>query len=216
MARQDRVLIGCLVSPDTVKHILHKALKAIAVGAAVIFPLVANLNTPIVSALSGSILFLGQPNITLATTVQTILPPKTVIVVGTSTPISNDQQILNEAQSLVDLYGTRPYWTETPFDPRQDVPASQVDDVLAHLITCENPARLEDPTADAKVLDSNNKYSYGILQIQAATWAKWSAVSGVTGTPILTSDAIKQATWAVENGDLSAWSCASILKIIKK
>lgn len=83
MARQDRVLIGCLVSPDIVKHLIHKALKAIAVGAAVVFPLVANLNTPIVSALSGSILFLGQPNTTLATTVQIILPPKTVIVVGT-------------------------------------------------------------------------------------------------------------------------------------
>jgi hypothetical protein len=214
-----------------VKHILHKALKAIAVGAAVIFPLVANLNTPIVSALSGSILFLGQPNITLATTVQIILPPKTVIVVGTSTQTStptigplagetdSDQAILNEALNLVQhslKTGKTPYWAQTSFLPGQKVAASEVPDVLAHLMSCENPNRVLNSGLVPKIVDSNGFYSYGLLMFQKATWEKWSVKSGITGDPTNAHDAITMGTWAIENGNLTAWSCASILRIVKK
>jgi hypothetical protein len=65
-----------------------------------------------------------------------------------------------------------------------------------------------------KHLDSNRRYSYGVLQIQSSTWAQFKASSGIEGTPMNPTTAINVGLWAVENGYLAKWSCARILEII--
>jgi hypothetical protein len=45
-----------------------------------------------------------------------------------------------------------------------------VDDIIAHLIPCENIGRLLHPVTVDKVLDSNDRYSYGLLMFQSSTW----------------------------------------------
>lgn len=72
--------------------------------------------------------------------------------------------------------------------------------VIERLIECESNGK------NVAKLDSNGKYSYGILQIQFETWNRWSKESGITGEPMNKTDAVKMATWAIKNGKIKAWT----------
>jgi hypothetical protein len=123
----------------------------------------------------------------------------------TPTPAS----ILIQARELLNRYGIRPYWQIPAFSPGEDVPADQAADVIAHLITCESQG------VSVKHLDSNDRYSYGVLQIQSSTWAQFEASSGIEGDPMNATTAVSVGLWAVENGYLSKWSCAKILDLVR-
>jgi hypothetical protein len=101
-----------------------------------------------------------------------------------------------------------------PLSKGEVPPAGEVDDIIAHLIPCENIGRLLHPGTVDKVLDSNNRYSYGLLMFQSSTWQGVEAGAGFTGTPLNTLDAIQGARWSILHGYLWWWSCAKILKII--
>jgi hypothetical protein len=125
---------------------------------------------------------------------------------GTSTALS----VLLEAHQLLNTYGIRPYWPKLPFSKGEDVPASQAPDVVARLVTCESQG------VSVKHLDDNDRYSYGVLQIQSSTLAQFEASSGITGSPMDSVTALQMGMWAVENGQLYQWSCARILNLIPK
>lgn len=103
---------------------------------------------------------------------------------------------------------SRPYWLENALQKGKTVPTDEAPKVVAHLIPCESQG------VSVKHLDSNDRYSYGVLQIQSSTWAQFDASSGITGSPMDAVTALRMGLWAVENGYLSKWSCAKILKII--
>jgi hypothetical protein len=108
------------------------------------------------------------------------------------------------ALTLAKLYGTRPYWQGPKVDPAH-LPGDEVDTIVSHLIPCESLGR------DVDEIDSNGKMSYGILQFQ--DWPNWERLSGLTGSPDNTDDAIAMAEWAIKNGYLKRWSCARILRM---
>jgi hypothetical protein len=66
-------------------------------------------------------------------------------------------------------YGIRPYWQEVPLSKGEIPPADEVNDIIAHLIPCENLGRLLHPKTVDKVLDSNAPYSHGLLMFQSST-----------------------------------------------
>jgi hypothetical protein len=123
---------------------------------------------------------------------------------GTSTA----ESILIEAHHLLNQYGIRPYWQNPAFSEGEDVPADEVPDVVAHLIACESQG------VSVKHLDSNDRYSYGVLQIQSSTWAQFEASSGIEGDPMNATTAIDVGLWAVENGYLAKWSCARLTGLL--
>jgi hypothetical protein len=90
-----------------------------------------------------------------------------------------------------------------------------VDDIIAHLMPCENIGRLLHPGTVEHILDSNGTSSYGNLMFQINTWRGVETGAGFSGSPTSTSDAIEVARWAIWHGYLWWWSCARILKIIQ-
>src|SRR5207302_2330253 len=90
--------------------------------------------------------------------------------------------VLLEAHQLAGTYGVRPYWQNLPFTRGEIPPDNEVDDIIAHLMPCENIGRLLHPGTVEKILDSNNRYSYGNLMFQATTWQGVEAAAGFTGT----------------------------------
>ncbi len=88
------------------------------------------------------------------------------------------------------------------------MPTDEAPDVIAHLITCESQG------VSVKHLDSNDRYSYGVLQIQSSTWAEFEASSGIEGDPMNATTAIAVGLWAVENGQLDQWSCAQLTGLL--
>ena|ERR1700691_3795918 len=125
-----------------------------------------------------------------------------------SAATSTAEDVLTEAGQLLNQYGIRPYWSNLPFSDGEDVPPDEAPDVVAHLITCESQGR------SVKHIDDNGYYSYGVLQIQSSTWSQFEASSGIEGDPMNATTAISVGIWAVENGYLSKWSCAKILRMI--
>jgi len=69
--------------------------------------------------------------------------------------------------------------------------------------------------------DSDGIISDGILQYHrsketpnvagSGTWAEFSRLSGIKGSPNNIIDAIKMTDWAIENGKIEHWSCYWIL-----
>jgi Transglycosylase-like domain len=100
-------------------------------------------------------------------------------------------------------YDSRPYWHSDKLVP--GVPTSQAtaDLAIEHLIPCESGGRTIDE------LDTNGKMSYGILQFQ--DWSEWERMSGITGDPNNSDDAIRMAEWGIEHGMIDHWGCARIL-----
>jgi hypothetical protein len=97
-----------------------------------------------------------------------------------------------------------------PFLKGENVPAAQAPDVVAHLIACESQG------VSVKRVDSNGYYSYGVGQIQSSTWQFFQNKSGLSGDPMNPTDAISMMLWAIENGYLSRWSCAEILRVVEE
>lgn len=79
--------------------------------------------------------------------------------------------------------------------------------IIRKLVVCESQF------TNIKRIDSNNFYSYGILQYQKQTWDEWSKKSGIKGNPMNPDEAVIMADWALDNGLLSNWSCAKIMKL---
>lgn len=80
-------------------------------------------------------------------------------------------------------------------------PDQQLEATINRLIQCESGGK------NVVVLDTNGKYSYGILQYQLATWNWFSSLSGINGEPMNQEDAVKMARWAIKNGFGPQWSC---------
>lgn len=118
--------------------------------------------------------------------------------------------VLILAHQLANQYQTRPVWPLNSLRKGDKVPDDLAPKVVAYLIPCESLDRQRDE------IDSNGKMSRGILQFQDAFWSDMSAASGITGSPDNSEDAVRMAEYAVENGYLNRWSCARILKIVRK
>jgi len=113
--------------------------------------------------------------------------------------------IYARAMLLARRYDSRPYWNNPKLTV--GVPATRytADLAIEHLIPCESMGQT------VNRIDTNGKMSYGILQFQ--DWDEWERVSGITGSPDNHADAIRMAEWAIQNGMINHWTCASILKI---
>ena len=70
--------------------------------------------------------------------------------------------------------------------------------------------------------DSDGLFSDGILQfhrgpkdtMQSSTWQFFSEASGIAGSPLIPSDAIQMADWAISHGLIGHWTCAHILHLV--
>jgi hypothetical protein len=102
-------------------------------------------------------------------------------------------------------YDSRPYWKYRKLQAGAPTDRATADLAIEHLIPCESMGRT------INRIDSNGKMSYGILQFQ--DWDEWEAASGMTGNPDNRRDAIRMAEWAIQNGMVNHWTCASILKM---
>lgn len=114
--------------------------------------------------------------------------------------------IYSRAMVLARHYDSRPYWKYSKFTVGAPTDRATADLAIEHLIPCESMGK---PT---NRVDTNGKMSYGILQFQ--DWDEWERVSGITGDPDNKIDAIRMAEWAIENGMINHWTCASTLKML--
>jgi hypothetical protein len=63
--------------------------------------------------------------------------------------------------------------------------------------------------------DSNGRISDGVAQfnrgadgtIKDGTWGMMSRLSGINGSPLIPSDAIKMLDWAISHGYGDHWTC---------
>jgi hypothetical protein len=111
--------------------------------------------------------------------------------------------VYGRAMSLAAKYDSRPYWNMEKLSVGVPVSRATADLAIEHLIPCESGGKT------IHHLDSNGKMSYGILQFQ--DWDEWERVSGITGDPDNSDDAIRMAEWGIEHGMIDHWSCAKIL-----
>ena len=114
--------------------------------------------------------------------------------------------IYARAMFLARNYDSRPYWKYPKLETGAPATRATADLAIEHLIPCESMGK------PINRIDTNGKMSYGILQFQ--DWDDWERVSGITGDPDNRADAIRMAEWAIENGMISHWTCATILKIL--
>lgn len=73
--------------------------------------------------------------------------------------------------------------------------------VIDRLIECESHGK------NVEIVDVNGKWSRGILQFQDSTWADFSRMSGLHGSPLVPTEAIRMADWAISHGYGSRWGC---------
>src|SRR5580658_1555987 len=114
--------------------------------------------------------------------------------------------IYARAMFLARNYDSRPYWKYPKLEIGAPTTRATADLAIEHLIPCESMGK------PINRIDTNGKMSYGILQFQ--DWGEWEQVSGITGDPDNRADAIRMAEWAIENGMINHWTCATILKIL--
>jgi hypothetical protein len=113
--------------------------------------------------------------------------------------------IYSRAMLLARRYDSRPYWNNPKLAAGVPTTRYTADLAIEHLIPCESMG------ATINRIDTNGKMSYGILQFQ--DWDEWERMSGITGSPDNRADSIRMAEWAIQNGMINHWTCASILKI---
>jgi len=111
--------------------------------------------------------------------------------------------VYGKAMFLAGKYDSRPYWKMARLTPGVSTSRETADLAIEHLIPCESGGRTIDH------LDSNGKMSYGILQFQ--DWEEWERMSGITGDPENSEDAIRMAEWGIEHGMIDHWGCSQIL-----
>jgi hypothetical protein len=114
--------------------------------------------------------------------------------------------IYARAMFLARNYDSRPYWNHPKLEIGTPTTRATADLAIEHLIPCESMGK------PINRIDTNGKMSYGILQFQ--DWDEWERVSGITGDPDNRVDAIRMAEWAIENGMINHWTCATILKML--
>lgn len=114
--------------------------------------------------------------------------------------------IYGRAMGLAARYDSRPYWRMPKLAVGGPISRTTADLAIEHLIPCESGGRTVDH------LDSNGKMSYGILQFQ--DWDEWERVSGISGDPDNSDDAIRMAEWGIEHGMIDHWGCAKILGVM--
>lgn len=114
--------------------------------------------------------------------------------------------IYARAMFLARNYDSRPYWKYPKLEIGAPATRATADLAIEHLIPCESMGK------PINRIDTNGKMSYGILQFQ--DWDEWERVSGITGDPDNRADAIRMAEWAIENGMINHWTCATILKML--
>jgi hypothetical protein len=114
--------------------------------------------------------------------------------------------IYARAMFLALNYDSRPYWKYPKLEIGAPATRATADLAIEHLIPCESMGKT------INRIDTNGKMSYGILQFQ--DWDEWERVSGIAGDPDNRDDAIRMAEWAIENGMINHWTCATILKIM--
>lgn len=114
--------------------------------------------------------------------------------------------IYSRAMFLGRRYDSRPYWKYSKFTAGAPTNRATADLAIEHLIPCESMGK------PINRVDTNGKMSYGILQFQ--DWDEWERVSGITGDPDNKTDAIRMAEWAIENGMINHWTCATTLKML--
>jgi hypothetical protein len=114
--------------------------------------------------------------------------------------------IYARAMFLARNYDSRPYWKYPKLEIGAPTARATADLAIEHLIPCESMGK------PINRIDSNGKMSYGILQFQ--DWDEWERVSGITGDPDNRADAIRMAEWAIQNGMINHWTCATILKMM--
>lgn len=111
--------------------------------------------------------------------------------------------VYGRAMGLARKYDSRPYWHMPKLTPGLPASRATADLAIEYLIPCESGGET------IHHLDSNGKMSYGILQFQ--DWAEWERVSGISGDPDDSDDAIRMAEWGIEHGMIDHWGCARIL-----
>lgn len=111
--------------------------------------------------------------------------------------------VYSRAMVLAARYDSRPYWHGTPLTVGAPASRAIADLAIEHLIPCESGGRV------VNRLDSNGKMSYGVLQFQ--DWREWERISGISGDPDNTDDAIRMAEWGIQHGMIDHWGCAKIL-----
>jgi hypothetical protein len=114
--------------------------------------------------------------------------------------------IYARAMFLARNYDSRPYWNHPKLEIGAPTTLATADLAIEHLIPCESMGK------PINRIDTNGKMSYGILQFQ--DWDEWERVSGITGDPDNRADAIRMAEWAIQNGMINHWTCATILKML--
>jgi hypothetical protein len=119
-----------------------------------------------------------------------------------SIPIA-ESPVFGRAMVLEERYDSRPYWHNQTLVVGAPTDRATADLAIEHLIPCESGGKAVDH------LDSNGKMSYGILQFQ--DWREWERISGITGDPENSDDAIRMAEWGIEHGMIDHWGCARIL-----
>ena len=92
------------------------------------------------------------------------------------------------------------------------VEIDKIDGIVPKLIDCESGGRV-----DVAVLDTNNKYSYGILQFQLDTFYSFGKKYGILDKNLTKKEAlnlimkpslqIKIARKMIENGEGGHWTC---------
>ena len=91
--------------------------------------------------------------------------------------------------------------SETPEQPKIENVEDQLDILIGKLATCESGQ-----IPDMKVLDSNNKFSYGWLQFQKATFDGFGEQYGLPHDDILSpAQQIPIAKKMIENGLWFHW-----------
>lgn len=87
---------------------------------------------------------------------------------------------------------------------------------IEKLIQCESQGvNISRPDSDGIISDGILQFHRGPGNSMASgTWEAFSQASGIVGTPIYPSDAIRMADWAIDHGLLGHWSCAHILDLL--
>jgi hypothetical protein len=124
---------------------------------------------------------------------QSLIPTSTVLVFPPRNPV---QTILSGT------VGHRMWAYIVPFAVHNSA-------TIEALITCESSG------VNISRPDSNGLISWGVLQYNGtSTWADFSRVSGLSGSPINPPDAIRLRDWAIDHGFLGRWTCAKILHLV--
>jgi hypothetical protein len=113
-----------------------------------------------------------------------------------------------EAHQLSIRYGSRPPSTGLVFPKNASLTSEQAEAVIPYLIACESRDK------SVKIVDLNGYYSYGILQVQSSTAARFNSIEGTAYDPMIPEQAVDLAEIAIQSGYLYRWSCAKILGIV--